>query len=100
MKSTTKVGLMTIAALMLLSYLVFIIGDFSFTEKGYEFIISFYSVNGLSKGSLVSMSGVKIGKVTSIEFNDDQVYVFCYISDKSLYKKKQCLYHFYRRFNG
>ncbi len=88
MKSTTKVGLMTIAALMLLSYLVFIIGDFSFTEKGYEFIISFYSVNGLSKGSLVSMSGVKIGKVTSIEFNDDQVYVFCYISDKKFYIRR------------
>ena len=87
MKSTTKVGLMTIAALMLLSYLVFIIGDFSFTEKGYEFIwFLFYKV--LSKGSLVSMSGVKIGKVTSIEFNDDQVYVFCYISDKKFYIRR------------
>lgn len=88
MKSTTKVGLMTIVALALLSYLAFVIGDFSFSERGYGFTISFYSVNGLSKGSIVSMSGVKIGKVTNIEFNDDQVYVHCYISDKNFYIRR------------
>lgn len=88
MSSTTKVGIMTLAAVALLSYLVFVIGDFSLSEKGYNFIISFYSVNGLSKGASVSMSGVKIGKVTSIEFNDDQVYVHCYISDKKYYIRR------------
>lgn len=88
MNSTTKVGIMTLAAVALLSYLVFIIGDFSFSEKGYNFIISFYSVNGLSKGASVSMSGVKIGKVTSLEFNDDQVYVHCYVSEKKYYIRR------------
>ena len=92
MNSTTKVGIMTLVAVVILSYLVFIIGDFSFSEKGYNFIISFYSVNGLSKGASVSMSGVKIGKVTSIEFNDDQVYVHCYVSDKKYYIRRNSSY--------
>jgi len=84
MKSTTKVGIMTLIAVALLSYMVFVIGDLSFTEQGYEFVVSFYSVNGLSKGSTVSMSGVKIGKVTSIEIRDDQVNVHVYIQDKNM----------------
>jgi len=75
---------MTLIAAALLSYMVFIIGDYSFSEQGYKFVISFYSVNGLSKGSTVSMSGVKIGKVTTIEIQDDQVLVNVYINDKKL----------------
>lgn len=89
MKSTTKVGIMTLIAVALLSYMVFVIGDLSFTEKGYSFVVSFYSVNGLSKGSTVSMSGVKIGKVTSIEIRDDQVYVYVYIQDKKMHIRRK-----------
>ncbi len=89
MNSTVKVGIMTLIAAALLSYMVFIIGDFSFSEKGYDFVVSFYSVNGLSKGSTVSMSGVKIGKVTSIEIRDDQVYVNVYIQDKKLHIRRK-----------
>ncbi len=92
MNSTVKVGIMTLIAAALLSYMVFIIGDFSFSEKGYEFIISFYSVNGLSKGSTVSMSGVKIGKVTSIEIRDDQVLVKAYIQDKQLRIRRKSIF--------
>lgn len=82
MNQNLKVGLMTLLTSAVLIYMVYVIGDFSFSEKGYNFTISFYAVNGLSKGSNVSMSGVKIGKVTSIEIVDDQVYVHAYISDK------------------
>ncbi len=89
MNSTVKVGIMTLIAAVLLSYMVFIIGDFSFSEQGYSFVISFYSVNGLSKGSTVSMSGVKIGKVTSIEIRDDQVFVNVYIQDKKLHIRRK-----------
>lgn len=89
MKSTTKVGIMTLIAALLLSYMVFVIGDLSFTEQGYEFVVSFYSVNGLSKGSTVSMSGVKIGKVTNIEIRDDQVYVYVYIQDKKMHIRRK-----------
>lgn len=89
MNSTIKVGLMTILTAFLLIYMVFIIGDFSFSEQGYNFVISFYSVNGLSKGSTVSMSGVKIGKVEKIEIRDDQVYVYVYIRDKKLHIRKK-----------
>ena len=89
MKSTTKVGIITLLAAALLSYMVFVIGDLSFTEQGYGFVISFYSVNGLSKGSTVSMSGVKIGKVNSIEIRDDQVYVYVYIQDKKMHIRRK-----------
>ena len=82
MNQNLKVGLMTLVTSAVLIYMVYVIGDFSFSERGYNFTISFYAVNGLSKGSNVSMSGVKIGKVTSIEIVDDQVYVHAYISDK------------------
>ncbi|PKL49129.1 MAG: hypothetical protein CVV42_07275 [Candidatus Riflebacteria bacterium HGW-Riflebacteria-2] len=92
MKSTTKVGIMTLLAVLLLSYMVFVIGDLSFTEQGYEFFVSFYSVNGLSKGSTVSMSGVKIGKVTSIEIRDDQVYVKVYIQDKKMHIRRKSIF--------
>ncbi|MDN5280322.1 MAG: phospholipid/cholesterol/gamma-HCH transport system substrate-binding protein [Clostridiales bacterium] len=89
MNSTVKVGIMTLLSAALLIYMVFIIGDFSLSEQGYNFVISFYSVNGLSKGSNVSMSGVKIGKVNKIEIRDDQVYVYVYIRDKKLHIRKK-----------
>ena len=82
MNQSLKVGIMTLATVAALIYMVYVIGDFSFTERGYNFTISFYAINGLNKGSNVSMSGVKIGKVTSIEIVDDQVYVHAYISNK------------------
>ena len=88
MNSTIKVGLMTILAAALLVYMVFIIGDFSLGEKGYSFVISFYSVNGLNKGSTVSMSGVKIGKVEKIEIRDDQVYVYVFIREHDMHIRK------------
>ncbi len=89
MNQNMKVGLMTLVTVAALIYMVYVIGDFSFTEKGYNFTISFYAVNGLSKGSNVSMSGVKIGKVTSIEIVDDQVYVHAYISNKKHLIRRQ-----------
>ncbi len=92
MNSTTKVGIMTLIAASLLSYMVFVIGDLSFSEQGYSFFISFYSVNGLSKGSTVSMSGVKIGKVTNIEIRDDQVYVDVYIQDKKMRIRRKSIF--------
>ncbi len=89
MNSTIKVGLMTIVTAALLIYMVFIIGDFSLGEKGYGFVISFYSVNGLNKGSSVSMSGVKIGKVEKIEIRDDQVYVYVFIRERDMHIRKK-----------
>jgi phospholipid/cholesterol/gamma-HCH transport system substrate-binding protein len=89
MNSTVKVGIMTLITAALLAYMVFIIGDFSFGDQGRSFVISFYSVNGLNKGSSVTMSGVKIGKVEKIEIRDDQVYVYVYIQDKDIHIRKK-----------
>lgn len=80
---------MTLIAAGLFAYMVFIIGDFSLGDKGYSFVISFYSVNGLNKGSTVSMSGVKIGKVEKIEIRDDQVYVYVFIRERNMHIRKK-----------
>ncbi len=89
MTSTTKVGIMTLLVTTLLVYLVFVIGDCSFKEKGYSFTISFYAVNGLSRGSRVSISGVNIGKVEDINIVDDQVYVLVSIQDKKYHIRRK-----------
>lgn len=82
MNSTFRVGIVSMAAILILCYLVFIIGDLRFTEYGYRFVISFHTVNGLTQGSSVSMAGVKIGKVEKIQIIDDQVRVHVYIREK------------------
>lgn len=89
MNSTLKVGFMTLVACVLLVYMMFIIGDFSLTARGYRFTISFYSVNGLTQGSSVSMAGVKIGRVDKIEIHDDQVLVQVYIQNADLKIRKR-----------
>lgn len=89
MNSVTKVGIMTLCTVLLLAYIMFVLGDLSLGKKGYTFAISFYSVNGLNKGSTVAMSGVKIGKVEKIEIRNDQVYVYAYIRDESLYIRRK-----------
>jgi len=81
MNSTFKVGIISIIAVFLLVYMAFIIGDIQLSERGYRFDVSFYAVNGLSSGASVSLAGVKIGKVESIEIRDDQVYVHCYVRE-------------------
>ena len=81
MNENIKVGVMTLVTLSLLIFMVFKIGDLSLTEKGYEFTISYYNCTGLSKGSGVSMSGYRIGKVTGIQLREDMVYVHCYINN-------------------
>ena len=89
MNENLKVGIMTIVTLALLIFMVFKIGDLSFSEKGYSFTISYYNCSGLSKGSGVSIAGYRIGKVTGIELVDDQVLVHCYISDKNIHIRRK-----------
>jgi phospholipid/cholesterol/gamma-HCH transport system substrate-binding protein len=73
---------MTLVSAALLIYMVFIIGDIGLADHGYRFVITFYSVNGLTTGASVSMAGVKIGKVENIDIHDDQVWVHVLIKDK------------------
>lgn len=88
MNENIKVGVMTLVTLSLLIFMVFKIGDLSLTEKGYEFTISYYNCTGLSKGSGVSMSGYRIGKVTGIQLREDMVYVHCYINDSNVHIRR------------
>lgn len=83
MSSSIKVGIISLIGFGLLAVMVFYIGDFRLTERGYRFSVSFYQVNGLTEGSSVKLAGVNIGKTERIEIRDDMVLVHVYIKDKA-----------------
>jgi len=60
-----------IAALLILSMKVSHLGDV-FADKGYTIIAKFDNIGGLKVKSPVKMGGVRIGRVTSISFNDTE----------------------------
>lgn len=70
-----RVGIMAGFALILLAAFVFIIGDISFLSPTYDVVVKFHHVDGLLIGSKVAMSGVKVGKVESIDIRSGVVYV-------------------------
>ena len=92
MNENIKVGIMTLVTTLLLIFMIFKIGDLSIGEKGYNFTIAFYNVNGLNKGAPVRIAGVRIGKVTRIHLEDDLVYVNCHIDEKSRKIRRNCVF--------
>jgi phospholipid/cholesterol/gamma-HCH transport system substrate-binding protein len=68
------VGLFVIAGLVAVSYMAVKMGDISLLEKHstYSLIGRFDSVSGLKQGAAVEMAGVRVGKVSSIEFDPDR----------------------------
>lgn len=92
MSENVKVGIMTLVTVTLLIFMIFKIGDLHFGEKGYDFIVSFYNVNGLNEGAGVRISGVKIGKVTQITLEDELVNVKCHIDDTKRKIRNNCVF--------
>jgi phospholipid/cholesterol/gamma-HCH transport system substrate-binding protein len=70
MTNEVKVGIMVFAALVLLTILVFGVGEIRIFERGMEYRVLFNSVAGLNEGSSVRMGGVKVGHVRSIHFTE------------------------------
>jgi len=62
-----KVGLLVLLSAGLLAAFIFVLGNFS-THKGKTFYVDFTFVGNLAKGAPVKVSGIKVGKVQSIEF--------------------------------
>jgi phospholipid/cholesterol/gamma-HCH transport system substrate-binding protein len=66
-----KVGALVLGALALLAVLVLVIGDFSF-EDGQEIKVDYVFVGSLQPGAAVRSSGIKVGKVETIDFMGGQ----------------------------
>jgi phospholipid/cholesterol/gamma-HCH transport system substrate-binding protein len=62
-----KVGLLILAALGLLAGFILIMGGVNF-QPTYELLVGFDNPGGLQGGAPVKIAGVKVGKVTAMEF--------------------------------
>jgi phospholipid/cholesterol/gamma-HCH transport system substrate-binding protein len=80
--SELKVGLLTLAAIIIGSMLVFTLtGEKGFSWQRYTLKTRFPNVAGLAKGSPVRVAGVEVGTVTDIQFADAQVDVTFQVRD-------------------
>jgi len=70
-----KIGMVSFAALLILASMVIWKGDFFIKAKGYQIIGSFSNAGGLMPGADVRYRGFKVGKVTRIEPNPQDVKV-------------------------
>jgi phospholipid/cholesterol/gamma-HCH transport system substrate-binding protein len=70
MSNEIKVGIMVFASLVLLSILVFGVGEIRLFDRGHRYNVIFDSSAGLNEGAQVRMGGVKVGSVKDIDFVD------------------------------
>jgi phospholipid/cholesterol/gamma-HCH transport system substrate-binding protein len=70
LSNEVKVGILVFAAMVLLSILVFGVGEVRIFERGHHYRIIFDSSAGLNEGAAVRMGGVKVGSVRKIDFVD------------------------------
>ena len=67
-----SVGLFVLVGLLCLGYMTVKLGKMElFSEKGHTFSARFSSISGLRVGASVEISGVPVGKVTSIALKTD-----------------------------
>ena len=68
------VGLFVIAGIAALAYMAVKMGDLNLFEQdnSYQVVGRFTSVSGLKDGASVELSGVKLGKVTSIIYDTER----------------------------
>ncbi|MGM0597817.1 MAG: MlaD family protein [Myxococcota bacterium] len=62
-----KVGILVTASFLILGTFIFILGNYSF-GSGFNVYVDFDFVGNLSAGAPVKISGIKMGRVESIEF--------------------------------
>ncbi|MCP4231161.1 MAG: MCE family protein [bacterium] len=70
MSNEVKVGILVFVALILVTILVFGVGEIRLFEKGYRYHVVFNSASGLDKGTEVKKAGVRVGTVKDITFID------------------------------
>lgn len=77
-----KVGLISLFAVLILGSMIVWKGDLFLVTSGYQLIGSFNNAGGLMPGAEVRYRGYKIGKVTRIEPNPEDVKVYLLIQSK------------------
>src|SRR5580765_8801426 len=66
-----RVGILVVASVVLLAVAIFYIGgDSGFFTPKYKMTVFFHSADGLHKGALVLVNGVRIGNVSAINLSD------------------------------
>ncbi len=82
--SSFKVGIVTIIALVGIIYVLLFLKEIPvFKEKGYTFTVKFNDIGGMTPGSSVTLSGVKIGKVQDVTLDESgNAIVLVYVEKK------------------
>ena len=75
MKPEVKVGIVVAAALAAVMAMVLLIGQFSWFERTYTIYADFTDIAMLEVDFPVRLAGVKVGRVSDIQFVDDSVRV-------------------------
>jgi len=70
MSNEIKVGILVFGALILMTILIFGVGEIRLFEKGHRYHVVFNSASGLDKGTAVKKAGVRVGTVKDISFID------------------------------
>jgi len=71
-----KVGLFVLAALIILAYMSFRVGEYGFgLKKGYPVNVVFDNATGLEKDASVQIAGVEVGRVEDISLKDGKALV-------------------------
>ncbi|MCK4534128.1 MAG: MCE family protein, partial [Syntrophobacterales bacterium] len=71
-----KVGLFVLAALIILAYMSFRVGEYGFgLKKGYPVNVVFDNVTGLEKDASVQIAGVEVGRVEKISLENGKALV-------------------------
>jgi len=71
-----KVGLFVLAALIILGYMSFRVGEYGFgLKKGYPVNVVFDNATGLEKDASVQIAGVEVGRVDNISLKDGKALV-------------------------
>lgn len=65
-----KVGLFVLIGIIVLSVIVFSIGEFGLIKRGYRILVQFGAVTGVEAGAPVRLSGVEVGQIEAIRLLD------------------------------
>lgn len=67
LSTEAKVGSVSVIAFILLAYMIIHLGNFNFSDKGYQVQAVFGQVNGIKQGNALRYAGVDVGYVKEIE---------------------------------
>ncbi len=84
-----KVGIFISVGLVFLATMIFMLGGDKVLFHNYYFLKArFQNVDGLAKGSLVSLSGINVGNIEEIRFSEDNQSLEVILRVDSLYRER------------